>query len=56
MRSLAIRHVVGSFLQFDDLLVCKAGPVVHDLHRIGASTGCSGTMGGLVDFAAVDLY
>lgn len=34
MGSLAVGYMVGSFLQFDDLLVDENAPIMDDLHRV----------------------
>lgn len=52
---LAVRNVVGRFLQFNDLFVRKARSVVYNLHGVGRFAGVAWALCGLGDLATINI-
>jgi hypothetical protein len=42
-------------LQFNNLFVCKARSVVHDLHGVGRLASVAWALGGLSDLATINI-
>lgn len=56
MRRLTVWDHVRRFLKLDDLFICKARSIVHDLHRIGRLANGTRASGGLSDLATVNVH